>query len=252
MFNFLRRRRASQPPTYTGLEALARQETPATLLQAEESSEFRARQDALVQHLMSVDVRPGVTAPAFFSLRTGQGGVLTIPMPNDSGQCVPIFTSPYRAADYCRVVFQSADAMQYAVSSATEVTRMFPHFLAAGITSLTVDRCPRCAVFAAAVISAEKRSEDLLSLWAIAQASRASRVELWLDFAGDAFRRGDAAAARDVLMQCVAHVSGEDRRVHLFMREVAQKLGNRRLEQEAEAFLQFLAVIAARPPESET
>lgn len=240
MFKWLSRRK--QPPEPPGYAAIARTPTrgvPSVLADGEATSAFAERCEALRAAALAEPVRPSVDTPLLTQL-AGPDGLLTIPVPGGAGHCLPLFSSPLRAADYARVHFGSAYALHYRTFAARELADALPALMAGGVVSLAIDRCPRCAEFMAVELTASHRAPDLIVLWAIARASQTARAELWLTYAEDAARAGDPAVARDIALECVAHVAPDDRRAHVLLRDVAVATGDLTLLSEAKACLQFL------------
>ena len=240
MLNWLRRRNAPpEPPTYTAITTTPARGVPSNLAEAEASEAFSQRCEAVKALLLADPARLSVDAPLFTQL-AASGGLLTIPIPDGSGQCLPLFTSPLRAADYARVHFGSAYAVQYKSSTPLEIAELISALNDGGIKSLTIDRCPRCAVFMAAEIMPDNTARDLIVLWAIAKATNTARAELWLSYAEDAARAGDTQTACAIALEAVAHVTPDDRRAHVLLRDVAMATGDLTLLGEAKAVRQVL------------
>lgn len=103
-----------------------------------------------------------------------------------------------------------------------------------GVKSLTIDRCPRCSIFVATEISGLQWAQDLLNVWAIHKATELARLDLYFAYALKSARAGQLAAARDVALEIVGHVSLEDPRPHLFLGELGVALGEPALVNEAQ------------------
>jgi hypothetical protein len=167
------------------------------------------------------------------------GGTVTFPLPDGSGQCLPVFSTPFRAADYAQTLLTSMPTVQYLSSTALQLLNMIRDLETMGITTLTVDRCPRCSICAGFHTSSLKAARDLLEVWAIHKTTELARLRLYYDYAMKSARAGNLESARDVALETVGHVSLEDPRPHLLLGELAVALGDRTLLREAKEFLVY-------------
>jgi hypothetical protein len=184
---------------------------------------------------------PGVDIPLFTELMgLGGRGVLSIPMPDGNGQCLPVFSNSFRAADYKRTLLTPGPALQYLSSTATQLFRMLRDLEKSGITWFTLDRCPRCSTFPAYGRSSLNTPHDLLVVRAIHKGTESARMELYFGYALNSARAGKLETARDVALETVGHVDAENPRPHLLLGELGLALGDRTMLREAREFLRVL------------
>jgi hypothetical protein len=160
-------------------------------------------------------------------------------MPDGGRQCLPVFSTPFRGADYKQVLLSAGPPVQYLASTAAHLFRMLRDVEKAGIEAVTLDRCPRCSTFTVTISGSLKTPGDVLVLWAIHKATEMARLELYFAYALRSARAGQLEVARDVALEAVGHVSLEDPRPHLLLGELAVALRDRTLLQEAQTFLRF-------------
>src|SRR5687767_3484284 len=95
------KKKRGELPKYSYLQAVPTRSLPLELAQEESGERFGARRMAIEEDLRRRHHDPNADTPHFFLLiAPGGRGVVTIPMPDDGSQCLPVFTSPFRAADY--------------------------------------------------------------------------------------------------------------------------------------------------------
>ena len=227
-------------PEYSRLRAVPTRTLPADLVQEEAGESFTARRDAIARELRTSAHQSQDDAPLFTELMTAHGsGAVTFPLPDGSGQCLPVFSTPFRAADYAQTLLTSMPTVQYLSSTALQLLNMIRDLETLGITTLTVDRCPRCSVFSVFHTSSLKGARDLFEVWAIHKTTELARLRLYYDYARKSARAGNLESARDVALETVGHVSAEDPRPHLLLGELAVALGDRTLLGEAKEFLVY-------------
>jgi hypothetical protein len=197
-----------------------------------------ARSEALVEPLLEKHRREGEAKPLFVELIAGKG-VVTFPLP-DGGQCLPIFTSTVRAADYARTLLPKQH-VGYLTTTPQQLRRMLRD-LHEVVGSFTLDRCPRCGKFAVFANDLTRTADDAVQLWAIVKAGQVARQDAFVAYAVQAARAGRLEAARDVALQAAAHVTLEDPRIHLLLGQLALGLGDEVLLREAKAFLAVLGL----------
>jgi hypothetical protein len=234
------RKKRGELPEYSCLRDVPTRALPSEL-ECEESGEvFGSRRMAMEEDLRRTHHDPHADTPHFTSLIAPSGhGVVTIPMPDGSSQCLPVFSSPFRAADYRQTLLTAGPPVRYLASTAAQLSGMLRDVEKAGIETMTIDRCPRCPIFAVTGIRSMKTPSDLLVLWAIHKATEMARLQLYFDWALKAARTGQLEAARDVALETVGHVSLEDPRPHALLGELAVVLRDRTLLKEAQTFLRF-------------
>lgn len=241
MLSWFKRRRGGEIPEYSAVRKTPNRELPQELVEKESSPEFRAQRESIENSLCKPPWRPEVDTPLFVELlATGQQGVLTITLPDNVSRCLPVFSSPYRAADYIRTQLPHGTAVSYLSSSPLELVAMLRDLRAVGIEQFTLDRCPRCNIFTVLVGSSIATPDDAINCWAISKSMELARLDLYLNHASASARAGDLVAARDVAYETVAHVSIEDPRAHYLLGQIAIALNDRNVLREAKAFLQFL------------
>ena len=152
---------------------------------------------------------------------------------------MPVFSSPFRAADYVRTLLASGPPIAYLSSSPLELLAMFRDLRQVGIDQFTLDRCPRCEVFCAISTASIITTDDVINCWSIFKSTELARLEHFLSYAQAAARAQQFYTARDVLLEAVAHVSVEDPRLHFSLGQVALALYDSELLHEAKTFLRF-------------
>lgn len=237
---FKRQDREPAFPLYSALVENPSRGLPPDLVYQENSKSFEAHRDALQRELLTPQHRPADDEPLFSAFIAGEG-VVTLTL--DDGQaCVPIFSTPIRAADYARTQLAGGPPVQYLASTPAQCAAMLRDLFAAGIEQFAIDRCPRCAVFTLFSTSPDIDAAAVLSLWAIAKSSEIAREDLYFMYALRAARRGKLSAARDVALESAGHVTLESPRIHLLLGETAIGLKDKPLLHEAKAFLRFLSL----------
>ena len=213
---------------------------PADLAEEESSEEQFARRETIGRSLREPPCRPQDDSPLFVELlAVKEGGVLTITLPQ-KGACLPIFSSPIRAADYIRTVLVSGPSVKYLSSSPLQLVGLLRDLRESGIEQFTIDRCPRCDIFTAFGSASVTTAEKAVDCWSIFKAGELARLDLYLSRALTSARAGQLEMARDVAFETVAHVSLEDPRAHLLLGQIAVALRDHKLLREAKGFLQFL------------
>ena len=234
------RKNRRELPEYSRLRAVPTRALPSDLTQEEAGEVFGARRTAIEEDLRRTHPDPGGDTPRFTALiAPGGKGVVTIPMPDGGRQCLLVFSTPFRAADYRQALFTAGPPVQYLASTAAQLSGMLRDVERAGVEAVTLDRCPRCSIFTVTGIRSLTAPGDLLALWAIHKATEMARLELYFAHALKSARAGQLEAARDVALESVGHVSLEDPRPHLLLGELAVALRDRTLLQEAQNFLRF-------------
>lgn len=152
---------------------------------------------------------------------------------------MPVFSSPFRAADYVRTLLASDPSVAYLASSPRELLAMFRDLREVGIDEFTLDRCPRCEAFCAISTASMTTTDDVINCWSIVKSIELARLEQFLNYAHSAARAEQFYTARDVLLEAAAHVSIEDPRLHLSLGHVALALYDSDLRHQAKTFLRF-------------
>jgi hypothetical protein len=241
VFDWLRRNFSRQKiPEYSAVRERPNRGLPSDLTEQEAGQAYSDRRDAIERSLLEFPRRPEAESPLFVEiLAAKQQGLLTITLPEDSSQCLLIFSTPFRAADYVRTLLDSDASLNYLSSSPRELATMLQDLRKLGIEQFALDRCPRCNIFNAIHCVSVTTSDDAITCWSIYKAIELARLNLYLTHAQVSARAGELDIAREVLLETAAHVSFEDPRVHVLLGQVAVVLHDRELLREAKAFLQF-------------
>jgi hypothetical protein len=235
-----RKKKHKELPEYSALRSTPTRGVPTDLAEAEESESFATSRKTFESELRELPGRPLEDDPLFTELlETNGSGVVTITLPNHKGQCLPVFSTPFRAADYVQTLLASGPQVRYLNSSPLQLVHMLRNE-AAGIETLALDRCPRCSIFTTVGTSALKASDDLIKVWCIFKATQIARENLYFSYALESARAGRIEIARVVALETVGHVSLEDPRPHLLLGQLAVKLRDRELLRESLAYLHFL------------
>ena len=92
-------------PEYSALRAIPTRGVPPDLAEAEGSESFATSREGLEHELRKLPRRPLEDEPLFMELLEANGsGVVTITLPDHSGRCLPVFSTPFRAFDYVQTL----------------------------------------------------------------------------------------------------------------------------------------------------
>lgn len=240
MFDWLRRRSKNQTmPEYTRAHGIPSRGIPSHHSEQEANEALSARCDSIQRWLCESPRRPQVERPLFVEILTDNSrSVLTIERTKDS-RCMPVFSSPFRAADYVRTLLASSPPLAYLSSSPLELLAMLRDLREVGIDEFTLDRCPRCETFCAISTASTTTTDDIINCWSIFKSMELARLEQFLSYAQAAARAQQFYTARDVLLEAAVHISAEDPRLHWSLGQVAVALYDSELLHEARAFLRF-------------
>ena len=241
MFAWLTRRVTREKmPEYDAIRRTPTRRLPSEVAEGEASQAFAAQREAIERSLREPPRRPQAENPLFMALlAANQAGVVTMTLSKSGPPCLPIFSTPFRAADYIRTLLARGPAVRYLSSSPLGLVAMLRNLKEVGIEQFALDRCPRCASFTAIDSTSVTTAEDSINCWSIWKATELARLDLYLNHAWRCARAGKLELARDVALETVAHVSFEDPRAHLLLGQIAVTLQDRTLLREAKAFLQF-------------
>jgi hypothetical protein len=240
LLKWLTTKNSCDVPEYSALRAVPTRGLPPALTEEESGDSFSMRRNTIEREILESNTRLRDDVPLFVEMiAPNKGGILTIPLPEEGGRWLPIFTTPVRAADYKQTLLTSEPGLQYLSSTTAQLVRMLCDLDELGIKSLTVDRCPRCSIFVRTGTSG-LRSQDLLRIWAIHKATEVARSELYIAYAFKSARAGQLETARNVALETVGHVVIEDPRPHMLLGELGVALRERALVHEAQEFLRFL------------
>ena len=241
MFGWLMGRRKRELPEYSRLRTTLSRPLPRDLVTQEQGEAFDLRRKDIQNELRGRPYWPPEDQPLFTTLLVpSQGGMLTIVLPDRPAPCLPVFSTPFKAADYRQVLVSSRTSVQYLSSTPLECQRMLSDLLGTGVETFALDRCPRCGVFSVIGSRSLRHASDLLQVWCIHKSTEVARTDLYFGYALGAARDGALEVAREVALETVGHVSVEDPRSHLLLGQLAVALQDRSLLAEAKAFLRFL------------
>lgn len=218
---------------------------PHDLAEQEDSDDFQACADRIQADLSAQNADQDAPAFAVF-LKLGEG-LLRLDFPPPQGLCLLVFTSMWRAADYINVrIPDLCDRAEFFASTARETPNVIRHFRQhAGISSIALDRCPRCDIFACLGAEAMESAEKLIQAWRISLATQFARRDLYWSYARSAARDDKPLTARDVALELVGHVTPVHAPTHFLLGKLAIRLQDRHLLREARSFLDFLGEPAA-------
>jgi hypothetical protein len=227
-------------PEYAAVRTTPNRGLPPELAERETSQAFVAQREAIKRWLGEPPRRPQAESPLVVELlAAGQAGVVTMTIPDGGSSCLPIFSTPFRAADYIRTLLVRGPAVNYLSSSPLELVGMLRDLRGVGIEQFALDRCPRCNIFTVIGSASITTADEAINCWSIWKATELARLDLYLSHAQASARAGRLLEAREVVLETVAHVSVEDPRAHLLLGQIAVALRDRTLLREAKAFLQF-------------
>jgi hypothetical protein len=240
MFGWLRaERKSAELPEYSALRALATRRLPSELIETEAGEAFVARQTALSEELSASPLRPEDDKPLLTALSNAERtGFLTMTFPEGNQRCVPVFSAPWRVADYRRVLLSHDPSWSDCLLTPAGCVRLLQDLrVIGGIETFALDRCPRCSIFTWFGSTQMKTPGDVITIWAIQKASELLRTELYLAYALGLARRGCLEAARDVALETVGHVTMENPQTHFLLGQLAVGLRDQTLLREAKTFL---------------
>lgn len=227
-------------PEYSAVRARPSRGLPADLAEQETGQAHKDLHEAIGRWLTEVPRRPKAESPLFVEVvDSNQRGFLTITLPEDNSLCLPVFSTPYRTADYVRTLVDPGLAINYLSSSPNELVALLRDVREVGIERFVLDRCPRCNFFVAIHSEPVTTADEAITCWSVSKAMELARSELYLSYAQASARSGDLYTALDVLLETAGHVSFEDPRLHLLLGQVAIALHDRELLSETKAFLRF-------------
>jgi hypothetical protein len=235
------KKKSEEIPEYSALRSLPSRGVPADLSEAEASEPYQTNREGIERELLAPPRRPLEDVPLFTIILESNGsGLVTFTLPEHIGKCLPVFSTPFRAADYVQTVLTTGADVSYVNPSPLQLVNALRAVEAAGVESLALDRCPRCSTFTTVGLPSLRASDQLIDLWCIFKATQLARENLYFSYAQDSARVGKFETARDVALEAVAHVNLEDPRPHLLLGQLAVKLGDQELLRESRAYLRFL------------
>lgn len=240
MFNWLRRDRTNQTvPEYSGARELPSRRLPSGCSEQQAHEAFSARCELIQRWLCESSRRPLDESPLFVEILTGNSqSVVTIERTKGL-HCMPVFSSPFRAADYVRTFLATGPPVAYVSSTPLELLAMCRDLRQVGIDEFTLDRCPRCEAFCTISTASMNTTDDVINCWSIIKSIELARLEQFLEYAQTASGAQQFYTARDVLLEAAVHVTVEDPRLHLALGRIALALYDSELFHEAKSFLRF-------------
>lgn len=235
---FRRKKSAFELPAYRRLDKAVSFGLPDELAEQERSDAFRQSRDSVESGLLQPPLRPDDDQPFFSELINPGGELFTITLP-DGESCLPIFSEPLRTLDYVRTWIRGEKHLYFS-STPRQLTEMLVKLQQEGLKSFVLDPCPRCDITLVVRSESLRTPEDVLRVWAVSQATRIARANLYYDYALRIARDGRMEVARDVALETVGHVSMHDARPHMLLGRLGVALKDRRLVREARAFLRVL------------
>jgi hypothetical protein len=230
-------------PEYAAIRRTPTRGLPPEVAEGEASQAFNAQCEAIKRSLREPPRRPQLESPLFVELlAASQAGVVTMTLPESGSPCLPIFSTPFRTADYIRTLLARGPAVKFLSSSPLDLVVMLRDLKEVGIERFALDRCPRCRIFTAIESASVTTADDAINCWSIWKATELARLDLYLSHARTYARAGKLESARDLTLETVAHVSFEDPRAHLLLGQIAIVLQDRTMLREAKAFLQFFTL----------
>ena len=165
MLEWLKARKKNKVlPEYSALRRVPTRQLPPDL--SAQENRLRTRPGAKQSKRSFASRLAGLrreTEPLFVELRLARGsGAMTITLPDNAGQCRPVFTSTFRASDYVRVHLLSGPALRYLSTSPEQLARLIRSGGMVGLKKFTLDCCPRCMIFSA--VDTSSRITDKISL----------------------------------------------------------------------------------------
>lgn len=221
-------------PKYTGLEAVARTESPIQLVKWEASAEFVRLCERQTQTLIAAASKAPTSHPLFFSaLLPEDEGLITVQSRDGRPSlCALVFSSETRAAVYSDLLFGGLKLTPISFTPAALI-EILARLLKVGIRHFVLDRCPRCWGFPVFSSQSIATPEDAVSHWALMKAVELTRVNFYLKLAMQRSASGDYAASRDIALHAIAHVAPDDSRFHALLLSLAEKLQDKMLLLEA-------------------
>ena len=227
-------------PLYTHLRKISSRGIPPELARMEKSPEHLTRQDAFEMELSASSLLPKPGDPALTIFVSGGANLLTIPIPgNDDVSCIPLFSERWRVADYARTRFAGRSDVSFAVMSAEGVVSTLRYVEAMGRFVFTIDCCPRCDDFIHYETSLADEADYLIRMIGVHRSTELARRHLYYHYALNKAKMGHHVAARDVLLETVAHVTMSDPDTHLLLGQLGLAMGDDELVREAHEHLRF-------------
>src|SRR5262245_51450303 len=115
MFNWLfGKKQRKELPEYSALRRRPTRGLPPDLAEQEWGQPYRLRRQAIQDDLLQPPRRPAEDKALFTGLLArDEGGVVTITLPDKGRLCVPLFSTPWRAADYVQTLLTTGPEVQY-------------------------------------------------------------------------------------------------------------------------------------------
>jgi hypothetical protein len=226
-------------PLYTQLRKIPSRGFPAELRKMEESAEHRTRQDMFEMQLQNSSLLPKPDAPALIIFVTDGSNLVTTSLGDDDAQCINVFSERWRALDYGRTRLTNQPNLSAAVLSASAFVDLLRDCEKSGAVSFTIDSCPRCENFTPYESTLADDGAYLVQMIGVHKATEMARRHLYFHYALQKARMGHHVAARDVLLESVAHVTMSDPDTHLLLGQLGVAINDPELVREAHEYLRF-------------
>jgi hypothetical protein len=225
-------------PLYTQLRKIPSRGFPAELRKMEDSAEHRTRQDMFEMELENSALLPKADAPALTIFLSDGSNLVINPLDNDV-QCVHVFSERWRAVDYARTRLANQPGLSFAVLSPDGFVDLLRDCEKMGKFAFTIDCCPRCEAFTPYDSTLADDGAYLVRMIGVHKSTEMARRHLYYHFALQKARMGHHVAARDVLLECVGHVTMSDPDTHLLLGQLGLALNDPELVSEAHEYLRF-------------
>jgi hypothetical protein len=227
-------------PLYTQLLKIPTRDLPADLRKMEESAEQRTRQDMFEMQMQSSLLLPKPDAPALTIFLSDGANLIASPIGRGvDGQCIHLFSERWRAVDYVRTRLANHKNLSFAVMSAEGIVSLLRDLESSGSFAFTIDCCPRCEDFTPYESTLADEPAYLVEMIGVHKACEMARRVLYFQYALREARLGHHAAARDVLLESVGHVTMSDPDTHLLLGQLGVAMNDPEMVREAHEFLRF-------------
>ena len=148
LWSWLSRKKTTRLPAYSRFRSVPLDEIAPDLVVQEHSPAHAAGRSAIERTLLEPPRCPSEESPLFTTLiAADNAGIVTVTLPEGRGACVPVFSTPVRAADYVDVCLPKGPEVRFLVSSPVGLHKMFNDLGPARAGFMALDRCPRCTTF---------------------------------------------------------------------------------------------------------
>lgn len=242
---FFGKKKQLEFPMYARLLQVPTQPLPSGLHEREQHPDQRVFRDAIQQQLLAQLQKYQPDEQLFTALLLPKRGVVTIPLPATGEHCLPVFSSPHRAADYVQMLLSKEARVSYLASNAGQFLQMLRDLERVGVTSVAVDRCPRCDIFTTIETSSLRAVTDVHFILATSLAMAMHRANVYWAYVVEQAQQGRYDEAQLVAIETVGHVTLDDTRIHLLIGMLALARKDQSLLQESKTMLRHFWAKAA-------